>query len=248
MTRRYALLGFFALAGVAFADDALPKAETILDRYVQVTGGKAAYEKRKNEIATGTMEVAAAGIKGTVTRYAAAPDKSYVTTELEGVGKVEQGTIGGMAWDKNPMLGPRVKSGEEKAQALREGLFNGPLHWRDLYSKVETVGVETIDGEECYKVVQTPSEGKPETTYYSKKTGFAVKTTTVAASPMGDIPVEQTISDYKNFDGIMMATKMVQKAAGQELMFTIQSVKVNTEIPADRFDPPADIKALAEKK
>ena len=34
---------------------------------------------------------------------------------------------------------------------------------------------------------------------------------------------------------------------GQEFTMTIQSVKVNEEIPADRFEPPAEIKTLLQK-
>ena len=45
------------------AADALPKAETILDKYVEVTGGKAAYAKLHTEIATGVMDFAAMGLK-----------------------------------------------------------------------------------------------------------------------------------------------------------------------------------------
>jgi zinc protease len=249
MTRRFAIFLFFsACSGWTFADDALPKAETILDRFIEVTGGRAAYEKRKSEVMTGHIEMTAQNVKGTLTRYSAPPDKSYTVMELDGVGKIEEGAAGGVAWENNPMTGPRVKSGEEKTQSLREATFNGPLNWQKMYVKAETTGVETIDGEECYKVVLTPAEGKPETTYYQKKSGLVVRTTTVASSPMGEFPVEQDVSDYKNFDGVLLPTKMIQKVAGQEIVFTIDSVKVNEEIAADRFNPPAEIKALMEKK
>lgn len=246
MIRQIAILGFIG-AFTGLADDALPKAETILDHYVEVTGGKASYLKRKTEISTGTVEMAAQGIKGTITRYSADPDKSYVAMELDGVGKIEQGSIGGVAWEKSAMMGPRVKTGDEKAQALRESLFNGQLNWRKLYPKVETTGVADVDGEQCYKVVLTPAQGKPETMYFQKKSGLAVKTETVAASAMGEVPVEVLVSDYKNFDGVMVPTRMVQKLAGQELIMTIQTIKTNEEIPPDRFDPPAEIKALLNK-
>ena len=53
----------FAAAGVLAAADELPKAETILDKYVEVTGGKAAYAKIHAEITTGSMEFAAMGLK-----------------------------------------------------------------------------------------------------------------------------------------------------------------------------------------
>ena len=44
--------------------------------------------------------------------------------ELEGVGKIESGMDKGVVWEKNLMLGARIKSGTERAQALREGTFN----------------------------------------------------------------------------------------------------------------------------
>jgi hypothetical protein len=253
MKRRYlclaAVIGFatFAQSPEQGKEEALPKAETILDRFVEVTGGKAAYEKRKNEVETGTLEFKAQGLKGSVTRYTAEPAEEYLVMEIDGVGKIESGINKGVVWDKNPMLGPRIKSGAERAQALREGTFNASLHWREFYPKVETTGIETIDGEPCYKVVLTPKEGNPETTYYQKKSGLAVKTTTIAVSPMGDVPLEAISADYKNFGGVTVATKMTQKAAGQEFTITIQDVKINQPVPADRFEPPAEIKALLSK-
>jgi hypothetical protein len=256
MNRRFAVLmlaGLILSGGVGFtalaADDALPKAETILDRYIEVTGGKAAYEKRKTEVAKGMLEMAAQGVKAAVTRYSAAPDKSYSLLEIEGAGKIESGAGNGIAWDNSAMMGPHLKSGEEKAQALREAMFNAQLEWRKVYSKVETAGVETIDGEECYKVVLTPAEsGKPETQFFQKKSGLAVKMTMTLVNQMGEVPAEVLISDYKEFGGVLIPTKQVNKAAGQEFTTTIQSVSVNEEIPPERFDPPAEIKALLNKK
>jgi hypothetical protein len=239
-----AVLGFTSFA----ADEALPKAETILDRYIEVTGGKAAYEKRKSEVAKGTLEMTAQGVKAAVTRYSAAPDKSYSLLEIEGAGKIESGAGDGIAWDNSAMMGPHLKTGEEKTQALREAMFNAQLNWRKVYSKVETTSVETIDGEECYKVVLTPETGKPETQYFQKKSGLAVKMTMTLVNQMGEVPAEVLISDYKDFGGVLIPTKQVNKAAGQEFTTTIQSVSINEEIPPDRFQPPPEIKALLEKK
>lgn len=249
MTRKLALavlFGGFATAFLTAADEPLPKAETLLDRYVQVTGGAAAYEKHKTEITTGTMEFPAMGLKGTLTRYAAAPDKEYSVMELDGIGKIETGIGGGIAWEKSAILGPRVKSGEEKAQSIRVGTFNAPIKWKSLYSKVETTGSDTVSGEDCYKVVLTPAEGKPETMFFSKKSGLLLKASTTAVTQMGDVPVEVIAADYKDFDGVLTPTKSTQKGAGQEFTMTIQSVQVNVEIPAGRFDPPADVKALVK--
>jgi hypothetical protein len=250
MTRRWVIAfccvilpGSFARA----ADEALPKAETVLDRYIEVTGGKDAYEKRKTETSTGTIEFPAQGIKGTLIRYAAEPDKSYSAVEIEGVGKLETGTGEGLAWEKSLIAGPRVLNGEEKAQSLRENMFNLDVNWRKIYAKVETAGVETVDGQACYKLILTPAEGRPETAYYQKSTGLAVKINSVMVSSMGEISVESTMGDYKEFAGVLVATTVTQKAAGQEVTRIIQTMTVNEAIPAGRFDPPAEIKALLNK-
>jgi zinc protease len=252
MMKRLLLIGIaattaFAAPQPAISDVALPKAETIIDRYIEVTGGKAAYEKRTSEITTGTMELTAQGIKGSLTSYSAPPDKSFMSMNLEGVGKIEKGTADGIAWDNNMLTGPHVETGEEKAQSLRDAAFNGALNWRTQYAKAETVGVETIDGEECYKVVMTPADGKPVTSYYQKKSGLVVKRSQVAVQQGNEIPVEVIVSDYKDFGGILQPTKMIQKAAGMEVTMTVQSVKANEAIPADKFEPPAEIKALLKK-
>jgi hypothetical protein len=246
VNRRHFIVGLLGTAA-AFAADPLPSAESILDRYIEVTGGKQAYQKRKSEISRGTIEYAALGVKGTYVRYAAEPDNYYSTLEIEGLGKVEMGVTGGIAWENSALLGARIKSGVERAEAIREASLNSNLDWRRLYSKVATESIETIDGEECYKVVMTPLEGPPEIGYYQKKSGLEVKMTTVGVTQMGEIPMELVISAYKNLGTILAPSKMTQKAGPQEMVITLDSVEANPKIPQERFNLPAEVQALAAK-
>jgi|HubBroStandDraft_6_1064221.scaffolds.fasta_scaffold461414_2 hypothetical protein len=241
------LVVLLTCATAGFAADPLPSAESILDHYVQVTGGKQKYEKRKSEIAHGTLEYTALGIKGSITRYAAEPDKYYASLDIEGLGKVEMGVSGQVAWENSALLGPRVKTGVERAEAIREGNMNSTLNWRKLYPKVETAGIETIDGEECYKVVMTPAEGQPMIGYFQKKSGLQVKMTTVSSTQMGDIPVELIASDYKDFGGILEPSKVIQKSGPQEFTMTLESVEVNPSIPPAQFALPAEVRKLVDK-
>lgn len=229
------------------AEEPLPKAETILEKYVQATGGKAAYDKIHSEVSTGAVEFVGKGVKGTMNAWRAEGNKSYVVLDIEGVGKVEEGTIGDVAWEKSALQGPRIKDGEEKAIALREADVNSINHWRDYYTKAETAGVETVGDQVCYKVVLTPRDGKPETRYFDRKTGLMVKTSQIMKSPMGEIPMEGLVSDYKDVDGVLVPHKMQQKALGQEIQMTLSTVQWNAEIPKNRFDLPDDVKALAQK-
>jgi hypothetical protein len=224
-----------------------PKAESLLDRYVEVTGGKAAYDKIHNEVAKGTMELTGKNVKGVIVSYQAEPNKDYSSVVIEGVGKVESGTDGTVAWENSALAGPRIKTDVERDEMIRASVFNGHLNWRTLYDKVETAGSETVEGDDCYKIVLTPKTGRPETEYYSKKTGLLVKTSSVETSQMGDVPTEALVKDYKEVSGVKMAFTRVNRVAGQEIQVHLDSIEVNADIPKDRFDLPEEIKALLRK-
>lgn len=232
--------------GARLAADDLPKADTILDKYIEATGGKAAYEKNHTEISTGTMEVVGKGIKGTMASYRSAPNKSYTEIDITGIGKMREGSDGTVAWSFSAMQGPRLKDGEEKAGALQAARFNAELNWRDVY-KAETTGVEQVDGNDCYKVQLTPKEGLAMTRYYDKKSYLMVKMVITVKNPMGEFAVESLVGDYRKEGAILSPHKVTQKAAGQEISITIDNVKYNAEIPKDKFEPPDEIKAMLKK-
>lgn len=245
MTRRLVLVILWT--SVVWGADMLPTPDEIFDKYIQVTGGKQAYDQVKTQITKGTLEFTAQGVKGTVTTWKEAPNNYISSLQIGGIGDIEMGVSNGVAWEKSAILGPRIKTGTERAEAIREATLNATLHWKELFTKATVEGVEKVDGEDCYKLVLQPKEGKPMTQYYQKKSGLAVKVMTVVSNQMGEVPVTITVSDYKNFGGVWMPAKTSQKAAGQEFTVTIDSVETNPEIPASRFALPAEIKALAAK-
>lgn len=225
----------------------LPKAETVLDRYNEVTGGRAAYQKHTQELMTGTVSLPAMGLGGKLTRYANAPNKEYSVLELGPIGKIESGFTNGVAWEKSSILGPRVKTGDEKDQAAREAFFEAQVDWRKIFPKAETIGSESVNGEDCYKILLTPPTGKPETRFYSKKSGLLLKTTTTAVSPMGEVAVEAEVSDYKAFDGVLFPTQSKSKMGAQQMEMVITNIIFNQPAPEGTFDLPLEIKALVDK-
>lgn len=225
-----------------------PSAEQILDRFVEVTGGKAAYVRMKTEVVQGVMEMKAAGIKGEMKSYRDAQGNTYTLVEIPGVGKVEEGTKAGVAWEKSAVMGPRLKDGEEKAVALRNAALLRDLEWKKYYTKAEVAGSDNVDGEPCWKVVLTPASGKGETRYYSQKTGYLLRLTMVLSSPMGEIPMSATTVDYRDAGGVKFPHRSVMTVGAQEMVMSVTSVKFNEPLPAAVFELPPDVKALAEKK
>jgi hypothetical protein len=238
-----------AVPAVVWAEDELPKAETILDKYVEVTGGKAAYDKLQNSITKMTVEFVGQNLTLDVTVYQSRPNNQYVVVDSDALGKIEQGVTGDVAWGKSLMSGPVIKEGNEKAAALREAAFDSSENWRKYAKKVECVGVEDVDGKPCYKVVVTYEEGEPETRYYDKESNLYVKSASTIEVAEGKFPVEVYPSEYKKVNGVLTPHRIRMSIAGiQERIMQVKSIEYNVDIPKEKFQLPDDVKALLDKK
>lgn len=233
------------LPAMAQPDENLPDARQILDRYVEVTGGKAAYEKIRTRVSTGTIEFKSAGVKGPLVVYQAAPDKRYQVGELPGVGQVEEGAKGDLAWGRDPINGPRVKEGDERLESLRDAVFNPEIHWQKQYSEVKTVAREPVGERECFKVMLQPRQGGvPETRWYDVESGLLLKVLGRYTTEMGAIDVELRLDDYRDIAGVRVPHRLTQIVLTFEQTVQYDKIEHNVEIPDDRFEPPADVKAI----
>ena len=239
------------LLGAAWAASAadLKTGEAVLDRFVEATGGAAAYEKIHSMVMKGTMGMPAMGLKGDVTINSAEPNKVSLMTELAGVGKIVEGSDGTNAWTFSALQGPQLKKGDELADSLREAFFHKENDWRAIYKSAELNGVEEVNGKPAYKVVLTPKSGGPETQYYDKDSGYMVRHQSIRKTAFGEIPVDVSVSEYrKECEGPVLPHTMVQSVAGQKIELNIKSIMCPEKLPADTFEPPAEIKALIKKQ
>lgn len=220
-----------------------PSAKEIIERYLEVTGGRAAHEKIKNREMTGTMEVPAAGVKGTTRVIQAAPNKMAMKIDLGGFGAQTMGTDGEVAWHMDTIQGARILEGEERTQVLREAIFDRELQWEKLYKEATAESEQEIDGKPAYAVKLVTTEGITQTNYYEKESGLLVRIATIAKSQMGDMPVDTNFSDFREIDGIKMPHKtIINSGMGVQIITTIDSVKQNAELPADTFAIPDEVK------
>jgi hypothetical protein len=49
------------------------------------------------------------------------------------------------------------------------------VRWKDLWDKAETIGEAMVGEAACYKVVLTPPDGEPLTSYFDRATGLLVQ-------------------------------------------------------------------------
>jgi outer membrane lipoprotein-sorting protein len=228
-------------------EEKLPKAAAILDKYVEVTGGKEAYKKIKNRVIKGTLEIPAQNLKASLVIYSARPNLMYTVLEIPGMMKEESGTDGKVAWNRNSMTGPRILEGDEFSQTMRQADFDSTVEWRRLYKNAKTLGVEDVKGSPAYTLELTYDNGDKVTAYFDQKSSLQVRMDMVAETQMGEIPIESYLSDYKDAGGVLVPCKTTSTVMMQERTLTFDSIEVNVDLPKDRFELPDDIKELIKQ-
>jgi hypothetical protein len=190
-----------------------------------------------------TIEGAGITLEGSI--VIAKPNRTHTKLSSDMIGTIEKGTDGDLVWEKNTMSGPQIVEGEMRQFTLREGTLDKIVYWQDLYpGGAELSGSAEVDGRDCHKVLLNPGYGEPVVLYFDKETHLALRQDITVESPMGTVPVESLIGDYREVDGVLLPFRLEVGNLGQKLVITTTSVKHNVDLPEDRFAIPADVLAL----
>lgn len=245
MLRFAAVLPMVTFASLAGAQSSpLPAAATLVAKYGDAVGAKA-YLAPKSITTKGSMSMPAAGINATFQLTQLGANQMSMVTEITGMGKIEAGFDGTTAWSMDPMQGARVLTGKELEQFKDEADRRGTVRSPDLFTSLETVADTTINSQRCYLVKLSWKSGRVTHDCYSAETGLLVASKSVQTNAMGEIPVLTLFQDYKKFGDVMVPTKTVQEAMGQQQILTIESV-VYGDGTGVVIAPPAAVQALAK--
>ena len=235
-----------ALASLLPAADQ-PHGASLIERCIAAEGGAKAIERAQTAIMTGSVEITGHNISGPLEIYQDG-DKAYTEIQLPGIGKVEEGFDGQVAWESNVLQGPRVKEGEE-LEAAKRACAVCPRQLEDYYKSAVTTGEEDVNGKPAWKVDMTPLEGNAaEHFYFDRTSGLLVKMTQTLPTALGDIPVEMIIGDYREVDGIQTPFLMTQSAMGQNMELHMTRLPTTPASHQENSMLPPDVKALAAKK
>lgn len=230
-------------------DNELPSAEKVISRFVEVTGGMEKYKSLKTMMQKGTIANPAQGITGNVMVKIKAPDHVKSTAEIPGLLTETSGLTDGVAWSDSSLMGTQILEGKMKDQVLMEADFRRMYDPASVYESLETVGVEEVDGKECYKLKVVKKNGDVQHEYYSVDTGLQTRADMTMHSQMGALDVTANIKEYMEVDGMKLPKKVVQDLGGGntiELEFT--EVKLNPDFESGTFDMPENVKKLLAKQ
>ncbi len=220
----------------------LPKANEIFTRGIAAIGGEAAIRKHTSMVTKGTLSMTAAGMSGKLEIISLAPNKILSIMEFPGVGKITQGFDGTVGWSMNPMQGPSLIEGPMLEELKKSSDMYKDLDPSKIWDKAETKGAVNFGGVPCYEIIVSGGPGDGAL-YYEIQTGLTRGMVLTVESPMGKMPSTTIMSDYKEFDGVKIATRTDVEAMNMKQVLVVDSVDYKLVDPSI-FNLPPEIKAL----
>ena len=207
----------------------LPTAGQILDRYVSVTGGAAAWHAKRTErddIEGRTLDGLRVVLRASVT----VSRSGNSVSEIQVPQVASEGIYKGVAWASSHFSGVRIKRGMERDEAIRDSRMLEEVDWRDLYPKSQMAGVETINQERCYKVLLLPSPTR-KIEWFSVSSGLLVRRSAYELSTSGDTPAGYSVEEWAERGGIRQPVAMHAWRGDFEYRLRILSTVYNDKHP-----------------
>jgi len=216
-----------------------PTAGSVLDRYVKVTGGAAAWHAKRSErdeIEGRTLDGERVVLRATV----AISRRGDSFSGIQVPQKASEGVYNGIAWALSEFSGVRIKNGMEREEAMRDARMLEEADWRSLYPKSRIAGIETVAGQRCYKVLLLPSPVE-KAEWFSVSSGLLVRRASYEISTSGDTPAGYTVEEWTEHDGIVQPRVMLAWRGDFQYRLTILSTAFNTHPQREDFAYPPEV-------
>ncbi len=243
-----------------------PPADQILDKYIQATGGAQRLSRLTSFAATGTsVGFGGFGGGGQVQIFAKAPDQRATIIEFKdapGRGDSVRAFNGREGWIRTPLAVLKeyqVSGGDLDGARLDAQLsFPGQIkqilkNWRvglpttiaDLPgpSSQTSQQPELVLGSHDVQVVQGDGpRGLVATLFFDSQSGLLLRVLRYSRTPIGRVPIQVDLADYRDVDGIKMPYRMTFAWLDGRDSIELKDVKLNAPIDPAKFGRPAPLK------
>jgi hypothetical protein len=182
-------------------DTNLPSAETILDTYRISLGNIEALKSASSRVSKGTVTTFD-GKQFDIEVYNGAPNK-YLQVISGANGKMMKGFDGTSGWQMD-QRGTGDLDGYQLEQVTVYADFAGDFDLGGKYSKIQTLGKDTVKGKTAYVVRAIIDENRNERLYFDTETGLLVRRKVFVKTMIGNVPSQTDFSDYRMVQGVMI--------------------------------------------
>ena len=209
------------------AQESLPTAEEILDKYLAAAGGADAFRKIKTRVQKGTVDTG--GEQYPIEIYSEAPEKRLSISHAS-FGESVTAFNGQTGW-LSTAHGVHVMNLSERQSARIDAQFCFPVQLRELYQEFKVLSAETVDGHATFLVTASGTSAPPLRLYFDQQSGLLLRLIRYTETPLGRNPVEVDYADYRDADGIRIPYQWTLiRTSGS---FTIRITSVEENVPID---------------
>jgi photosynthetic reaction center cytochrome c subunit len=248
------------------AAEGLPSAESILDKYIQAAGGAQRLAGLKSFAGKGTsVGFGGFGGGGDVELVAEAPDKRatiIVFEDAPGRGDQIRTYDGRTGWVRTPLnvLGEFQLSGGDLDGARLDAQLSFPgqikqllTNWKagppgtikDLPGPTSQTSLQkdvTLGQTHDVDVVQgSGPRGLLVTLYFERKTGLLLRELRYGNSPVGRVPTQIDLADYREVNGIKLPFRITYAWLDGRDSIVLNEIKTNVSVSEAKFGRPAPL-------
>jgi carboxyl-terminal processing protease len=205
--------------GPALVVQSSPSVASILERYIEASGGRVAFAKITSRVSTGTVEIQTLGITGSSELDEEEPGRSSLIIDAPGLGIMQKTFDGSRAWLQDPLQGFIRFTGLGLELARVGAVFNKQTKLKQLYPNAALLGQEKVGLRDSYVVRMAF-----EKWYFDVENGLLLR--------RGNTYYD----DYRDVDGIKLPFKMREDVfSGVGLVYQLKEIKHNVKIDEAKF-------------
>jgi hypothetical protein len=207
------------------------KHKTIIKKYIAAIGGNIAIAAIKDAEMSGTTNVMGKNMF-LQQRYIL---PNYFMQSITNNGKIYFKQIANNGEYDMIVQGSKVQLDNETKEALNEesALINETYFLAHQYV-FSYKGKVSMGENETYSVEIKSPTGKLQTNYYDTKTGLKIKASQVEASPTGNTTVNTFYKEYKEYNGVKIATEITIDQ-GPVKGYKLVDIKLNTDLKVENL-------------
>ncbi len=243
--------------------EALPEASQLLAEFRAALGAPEKLAAVENLRTQGTVRWVGLDGEGTFTNVYAGLHRGAMLIRFESFGSLELfevRTDGEFVWEVSP-LETKVRDGWDGSEFLRRFGVYQHAPWRSMFTSARTVGKETLDGVEHWRIeldplLLTPAHAggdgakppPPDVWFLNAETKLLRKVVAHGAGLHGtSSEVVYTLGDWRPVDGILYPHALDLTVSAYTMKAVTTSIEHDVELPEDTFAMTDEVRELARQ-
>ena len=223
----------FMAAGAAYAQSL----DEVLQKHFDAVGQEKLMETNTYVIKASINQM---GMQIPMTMKMKRPNKFRMEMEMQGQ-KMIQVYDGEKGWVVAPWISsePQALEGAQLQQAMDQADIDGELYnYKEKGHSADLIGKVNFNDNETYRIKLTTKDGIVKN-YYLDAGSYLVSGVKSKVNAQGqEVEIEQTMSDYKETDGVMIARKIESKTPMGTAAIVIEEVSFGKDLDESEFKKP----------